>query len=67
MSKSMYASSSQDRKSAYGQDNSHRPHYMDAGGTISGISIMTGGGPGDRTDSAIAVQSELQRAFISMA
>ena len=30
------------------------------------VASTTGGGPNDRTDSAIAVQSELQRAFISM-
>lgn len=49
-------------RNAYESDGSV---HMTGAGNAS-VASTTGGGPNDRTDSAIAVQSELQRAFISM-
>ena len=45
----------------------HDEHSTQLTGAGSVADRSTGGGTSDRTDSAIAVQSELQRAFISMA
>lgn len=56
------ADATRNRNAAY--DNDGSLHNMAGAGTASVAS--TTGGPNDRTDSAIAVQSELQRAFISM-
>ena len=75
IARSMYSSSNHhEHRSSIGNahDAGSVKHYHDdhsaqftAAGSVTDRS--TGGGPSDRTDSAIAVQSELQRAFISMA
>jgi hypothetical protein len=66
--RSMYSASGTGAASTSSYDGHSRGGYHDEGGnSVTGGGSVNSMGGNDRTDSAIPVQSELQRAFIAMA